>query len=348
MKASPRDINSYLEKLDPGLRAVLIFGKDDGLIRERRDIIARQILPEPADPFCLCLLSPEQVREDLARIADEMAAVSMTGGRRLVRLDNAGDTETGSVKNALAMNTGDALLLVTAGDLAPRSTLRSLFEKERGMLSIACYSDSTENLSSMITSHFRRHNIEAAREVVAYLTQHLGNDRLVTRAELEKISFYLNAREGDEGPSKTLTLEETRALTSDASTLTLGDIASATTGRDQARLAGLLDKAAIEGIGSIEILRTVQARLQQLHLVRGQMDEGTPLKEALKHLRPPLFFKERDAFVAHLRSWPKKRLLSALDYAVRAEAECKKTGSPDFTIASKTCLDISRASGKVQ
>ncbi|MCH8347311.1 MAG: DNA polymerase III subunit delta [Proteobacteria bacterium] len=348
MKASPRDINSYLEKLDPSLRAVLIFGKDDGLIRERRDIIARQILPEPADPFCLCLLSPEQTREDPARIADEMGALSMTGGRRLVRLDNAGDNETEAIINALTMKTGNSLLLVTAGDLSPRSTLRILFEKETGILSIACYSDSAENLSSMITSYFRRYNIEAGREVVAYLTQQLGNDRLVTRAELEKISFYLNAREGDKGPPKTLTLEETQALTSDASTLTLGDIASATTGHNQTRLAGLLDKAAVEGINAVAILMAVQSRLLNLHLVRGLMDEGTPLSDAMKQVRPPIFFMEKDAFVSQVRSWPEKRLLSALDYAVRAEAACKKTGSPDFTIASKTCLDISRASGKRQ
>jgi len=273
LKAAPRDINGYLEKLDPGVRAVLVFGKDDGLIRERRDLIARQVVPDSSDPFSICLLSPEQVREDPARIADELGAVSMTGGRRLVRLDNAGDKETEAVKNSLQMNTGDSLLLVTAGDLAPGSTLRKLFEKENGILSIACYSDSTENLASMISGYFRRYNIAAGREVIAFLAQNLGNDRLVTRTELEKISFYLGANEGDEGPAKPLTLEEARALTSDASTMTLGDIASATTGRDQARLAGLLDKAAVEGVGAVQILMAVQSRLQNLHLVRGLMDE---------------------------------------------------------------------------
>jgi DNA polymerase-3 subunit delta len=348
VKASPRDINSYLENLDPGFRAVLVFGKDDGLIRERRDIIARQIVPDSGDPFGVCLLTPEQAREDPARLADEMGAVSMTRGRRLVRLDSAGDKELDAIKNALAMKTGDALLLVTAGDLAPKSTLRKFFEQESRILSIACYADSSENLASMIAAHFRKFNIRAEDGVVPFLTQHLGNDRLVTRTELEKISFYLMAKENDQSPPKTLTLEDAIALIGDASTLTLGDIASAATGGDQKRLVSLLDKAAVEGIGSIEILRSVQGRLMQLHLVRGLMDEGKPLNEALNYLRPPLFFKERDSFVSHLRAWPEKRLLSALDYAVRAEAVCKKTGSPDFAIASKACLDIGRVSIKNQ
>jgi len=80
--------------------------------------------------------------------------------------------------------------------------------------------------------------------------------------------------------------------------------------------------------------------------VRGLVDEGVPLNDALKQLRPPIFFKERDGFVAQVRAWPGKRLNSALDYVIRAEAACKKTGSPDFTIASKACMDLSRISGK--
>lgn len=344
MKASPRDINSHLSNLDAKFRAVLVFGKDDGLIRERRDILSRQIVPDTSDAFSLCVLSAARVREDQALIADEMGAVSMTGGRRLVRLDDAGDRETGAIKNALAVETGDALLLVSGGDLGPRSSLRVLFEKEAAILAIPCYPDTPESLRSMISAHFRSYNIEAGRDVVAFLTQNLGGDRLVTRAELDKITNFLGASK--EGGGKSLALEDAMALTSDASTLTLGGIAAAATGADQKRLAELLDKAEIEGINSIEILRKLQTRLQQLHLVRGLVDEGTPLNDALKTLRPPLFFKDRDVFTAQVRSWPQKRLMAALNYTIKAEVACKTTGNPDFTIARRACLDICQASVK--
>jgi len=346
VKASPRDINNHLKSLNAAIRAVLVFGKDDGLIRERRDLLARQIVGDTEDPFSLCSLSPEQVAEDPVRVADEMGAVSMMGGRRLVKIDNAGDKLADAVKNALQQESGDTLLLLTAGDLSPRSRLRKFFEAEKGVLAIACYPDTEENLDTIITSFFRRHKITAGRDVISYLAQHLGNDRLVTRMELEKIAFFLGARDTtgaeEESPASTLSMEDAKLLIADASTLTLGDISAATTGSDTERLAALLDKATNEGIGAIEVLRTVQFRLQQLHLVRGLVDEGVPLKDALSKLRPPLFFRDRDVFVSQLRGWPSKRLTSALNYTVRAEAACKNTGAPDFTIASKACLDICR------
>ncbi len=270
----------------------------------------------------------------------------MMGGRRLVRLDDAADSDLEAIKNALQMQTGDSLLLVTAGDLGPRSKLRSFFEKENEVLAIACYSDSAENLDALISQTFRRHNIEAGPEVLAYLQDHLGGDRIVTRSELDKIIFYLGAKEGDIGPPKHLSLDDAKSLTSDTAQITLADIARETLSGNQAKLSRLLDKARMEGTGAIEILRVLQNQFIKLELVRGLMDEGIPVNDAVRQLRPPLFFKDREAFISQVRSWPKPSLIKGLDYANRAEAACKKTGSPDFSIAAKACLDICQHAGK--
>jgi DNA polymerase-3 subunit delta len=340
MKASPRDISGHLKTLDPKFRAVLIFGKDSGRIRESRNQITKQIIPEDGDPFCLATITPEQVKEDPAIIADEMGAVSMMGGRRLVRLDEATDKDLEAIQNGLSMETGDTLLLVTSGDLAPRSKLRSYFEKENGVLAIACYADDARDLAALIAEEFRSHNIQAAPDVIGYLKNHLGRDRIVTRSELEKIIFFLGAQKGDIGPEKILTFDDAKSLTSDSADMAVADIAAEALRGNSKRLVGLLDKARVEGAGAIEILRILQFQLHRLGLVRGMMDEGRSMDDALKSLRPPVFFKDRDAFVGQVRSWPKPRLTAALDYVVRAEAACKKTGAPDFSIAAKTCMDI--------
>lgn len=346
MKANPRDLRSHLKNLEPKIRAVLIFGKDSGLIRENRNLISRQIVPEDGDPFCMVSLTPVQIKEDQAIVADEMAAVSMMGGRRLVRLDEATDKELDAIKNGLGMETGDTLLLITSGDLSPRSKLRGFFEKEPEVLAMACYADSAQDLSALIGEVFRSHNIEASPEVIAFLKDHLGRDRIVTRSELEKIIFYLGAKKGDIGPAKHLTFDDAKTLTSDSAEMTLSDIANQALGGNAKRLAMLLDKARVEGTGAIEILRVLQSQLQRLGLVRGMVDEGTGINDALKQLRPPVFFKERDAFVSQVRGWQSGRLMAALNYSVRAEAACKKTGSPDFSIAAKACLDICRQAQK--
>ncbi len=346
MKANPRDVTGHLKNLDPKFRAVLIFGKDSGLVRENRNRLSKQIVPDDGDPFCMATLNPLQIKEDRAIIADEMGAVSMMGGRRLVRLDEATDKELEAVKNGLAMETGDTLLLITSGDLSPKSKLRTFFEKDPQVLAIACYADSAQDVGALIFETFRSHNIQAAPDVIAYLKDHLGGDRIVTRSELEKIVFYLGALKGDLGPLKILSFEDAKTLTSDSAEMTLSDIVNQALGGNSKKLAMLLDKAQIEGTGAIEILRVLQSQLQRLGLVRGLVDEGTAINEALKSLRPPVFFKERDAFVAQVRGWQTGRVMAALNYTIEAEASCKKTGAPDFSIAAKACLDICQQARK--
>jgi len=340
-KAAPRDIPSLLKRLPESVRAVLVFGKDEGLIRERRDALASQIVKDPADPFATSRLEPEAVAVDSAKLADEMGAVSMLGGRRLVRLEGAADRVTEAVENALAQRTGDTLLLVTAGDLSPRSTLRAFFEGGDGVLSIACYPDSEQGLNFLIERTLRENRIRAEAGVIDYLAAHLGGDRAVTRSELDKIALYLGA--SPSAPETTLTLEAVQALTGDSAELTLWSLAAAATGTDAKRLASLLDRAREEGIGAIEILRTLESRLQQMHLVQGLIEDGTPLSEALKALRPPLFFKDRDIFLAQIRNWPRRRLTAALSLAVKTEVACKATDAPDFALAAKACFDLCAA-----
>ena len=66
-----------------------------------------------------------------ARLADEAAAISMIGGRRVVRVRGAGNNLTELFEGFLesVAHAGDALVVVEAGDLSKGTGLRKLFEE---------------------------------------------------------------------------------------------------------------------------------------------------------------------------------------------------------------------------
>lgn len=51
VKARASDIRANLAKLEPRFIAVLVYGRDEGMVRERADILARQIVEDVSDPF---------------------------------------------------------------------------------------------------------------------------------------------------------------------------------------------------------------------------------------------------------------------------------------------------------
>ncbi len=90
MKISVARSEAFLRSPGSEVRAVLLYGPNAGLVRERADRLAAAIAP-PGDPFRTSELSPDDLKNDPARLNDEAQALSLGGGRRVVRLRGATD-----------------------------------------------------------------------------------------------------------------------------------------------------------------------------------------------------------------------------------------------------------------
>ena len=91
MKLQAREVEAFVRKPRPDIRAVLLFGSDAGMIRERARAIARSAVEDLNDPFRVSSLTVAQLQDDPARLADEVGAMALTGGRRVVMVSGAGD-----------------------------------------------------------------------------------------------------------------------------------------------------------------------------------------------------------------------------------------------------------------
>jgi len=337
VKVKPRDIPPLLKSVGTGVRAVLVFGRDEGLARERADAISKQITPDLTDPFQVAKPTLSDIKEHPSILLDELAAISMMGGRRLVRVDGAGNESTEAAKLALASDQGDGLLVMTAGDLKPTSSLRKLMETAKNALAIPCYEDSSRDLMGLVQSVLADAGLTATQDAVAYLVDNLGSDRMVSRGELDKLVLY----KGNEGGQ--VTLADAEACVGDTAALGINQVAEAVTGGDLKRLEKLLERARTSGENAIAILRTLQNRMMRIHLARGYMDQGMSAGEAIGKLRPPVFFAERDKFQLEVSRWSSRKVEQALDILMEAELDCKTTGNPADVICARALLRLTKA-----
>src|SRR5579864_8738783 len=91
MIVSARDADRFAAQPPKGLRVALVFGPDAGLVQERAEKLLKSVAPDLTDPFNVSDLSESVLQSDPARLADEAAAISMMGGRRVVRVRGAGN-----------------------------------------------------------------------------------------------------------------------------------------------------------------------------------------------------------------------------------------------------------------
>ena len=336
LKIEPRRIETLLWRLDPALRAVLLYGPDSGLVRERAETVSRSIVPDLTDPFRVIELSSRAIIADPPLLVDEVAALAFGGGRRVIRVRSAGDETAPSIAAALETAKGDALVVVEAGDLGPRSKLRSLFEASRTAAAIPCYVDDAERLADLIEQRFRQDGIGIAPEALGFLTDHLGGDRMVTRSEVEKLALYA-------GSGGRIELADAIACVGDSAGLSLDEIAFGVGEGDAGGMLRRLDRAYAEGNSPIAVLRAVARHFQRLHLAAGMVAAGERPEQALAALRPPVFFKQKDAFLLQLKRWPLNRLGTAIERLTEAEIGCKTTGLPDAALCARTLMELARA-----
>ena len=342
MKVSAAQAERFSESPDPKLCAVLAFGPDSGLVRERAERLARSVVADLSDPFRVTEMTGAQLSSDPARLADEMGAIAMTGGRRVVRLRDAADGQAGMLGDLLAAPQGDALLVVEAGDLPPRSALRKLFEQSDIAAALPCYKDDAQSLPAVIRQGLADLGFEVSPDALSFLAARLGADRQLTRRELEKLALYMGrAANGDNGSGgRRVELQDAMACVGDTAALTLDDLVYAVGDSDLAALERVLDRSLLEGLSAIAILRAAANHFHRLHYVSGLVKSGMPAGEAVKRLRPPLFWKVADRFKRQAAAWAPDQLAKALNRLLEAEMACKSSGAPADVLASRALLEI--------
>lgn len=338
-----RAIDGALDHPAPGWRAVLLYGPDQGLAREYAARLARAIGADPDDPFRSVQISAAELKDDPARLQDEAAAISMTGGRRVIRLHGITDSLAPLFADFLAEAKGDGLIIAEAGELTRASKLRKSFENADNAAIIACYGDTGAGLAALIDSTLGQAHLMPSQDARQYLLENLGEDRLITRSELEKLILYMGP--ADSARRRRIEIGDVLACTGGQGTHGLDEICDAMGLGDGVRLDRLLADALEASMAPVAILRMAASHMLRLQMIAGLVLGDRRLEAAIGALRPPVHFSRVDAMRTQAAIWSLPRIARALEMLLEAEILCKTTGMPDTAICGSTLMQITGLAG---
>lgn len=343
MKLAFKQIDPFLKKPDPAALLILIYGPDEGLVGEREKSLARQVVADIKDPFNVVEISPAQLKSTPSLLLDEAQSMSMLGGRRVVRLgaltaegDDMKAVER-SVEAALAaLQAGDNLVLVTAGDLGTSSKLRKMCEDAKNAAAVPCYVEDERDLTRVIAGALKEQGFAIESDALTYMAANVVGDRAVVRGEVEKLITYMGA------DSKRIRLDDVSACIGDSADLSIDLLAKLAAGGNFAEAERILNYLLGEGTSFVFLTRNLQNYFLRLHLTKARLERGEQLEPAMAKLRPAVFWKHKDAFAAQAQSWAMPQIEQALAIIMTAEAKCKQTGSDPALLLSRALLAISQ------
>ena len=231
------------------------------------------------------------------------------------------------------------MIICESGSLAARSKLRQAVEKAGNGMALPCYADSGRDLEGLIRAVMDEHGLAIDNDAMRYLVANLGSDRMISRNELQKLALYaLNQQR--------VSLSDAMACIGDSSARHYDDVLQAVSAGNVANLDLALTRLVEEGLNPVGALRMMIGYFQKLHLVKGQVAQGTAVDQAMKSLRPPLFFKAADQFRANLSYWPLAHIQRALQIFLEAEKDCKSGLAIPETLAHRAMIKVTVARQK--
>lgn len=338
MKLTWKQIEPFMKSPDPKARVVLIYGPDNGLMRERSQKIGRLITPDLEDPFNVTTLSNSILAEDPARLNDEANAMSMMGGARLIRIENGGDKLTPLIKEYLENPSAENLVIIEAEELGARSSLRLLCEKSKNAAALPCYVEDERGMANLIRETLSEADFRIEPDALHLFSSSIMGDRARARGEIEKLITYMGQQNGK---NLCVTAKDVQESCGDAGVASLDDLVYAVAGSNPKGAMAIYQKLLNEGVADIIILRTLQNHFKRLHYVGAKMQQGESLDGATKSLQPPIFFKYEPAFKAQVSRWQGRKLDMVLGKLSELEAQTKRTGTPVEILCSQAILSLS-------
>jgi DNA polymerase-3 subunit delta len=322
------EVTRYVARPDISEGVFLAYGPDGGLVRETAMALAKRF----AGGDAVVVLEGDEVDKDPGKFAVEAKTTSLFGDKRVIRVRNAGKGVV-AVLNEIKDDLSGVAIALEAGNLTPKDPLRALVEGMKYGRALPCYPDSDEVLLGVIRDSFAKAGIAADPEVAPTLRDLLGNDREITRREIEKLELFAAS-------TKRLTVEDVLTLCADNAMLAIDEIVDAVGTGHAAEMELALSRALLAASNPQQILATVTQHFAQLRRWRAEVDNGKTPREVIDGARGRVHFSRKASMEQQLRLWTDDALAAASERLYQALAEARKTYDLQETVLRRALLAV--------
>ena len=327
------EADAFVAKPDATHPVVLIYGPDSGLVHERAEKIIGLSVDDIKDPFALVPLDGDTLASEPSRLVEEAHTVPLFGGKRAIWVKSGSRNFAPAVEMLLAAPPRDCRIVIEAGDLRRTAPLRTMCEKSKVAVTIACYVDGERDLIRLVDDEMREAGLTIAPDARAVLVSLIGGDRRASRSEIRKLALYARGQER-------VGIDDVIAVVADASALALDAVVDAAFAGRTGEAESQFSKATAAGTTPGTIAAAALRHVIQLHKARVAIDSGERTEQALYVFVPPIHFRRKSAVEAALNAWSAPRLARAMEQLAEASLNIRRTPALADALSQRALLAI--------
>ncbi|KQN73689.1 DNA polymerase III subunit delta [Devosia sp. Leaf64] len=326
------EVQRFLARPDLTEGIFLAYGPDGGLVRETAQRLIRYLAGNDIASADVITFDGPELDAEPGRLITEARSGSLFGGKRILRVRSASKSLVMPLTE-LRDDPGGTAIVLEGGNLAPRDALRALVEAAKMGRALPCYPDTDETLTNLMRENFNQAGIRIDSDVIPTLREILGNDREITRRELEKLTFFA-------ATTKTLTREDVLTLCADNGALAIDAILDATGGGHAEKLELALNRALTSAVNPQQLLAMLTNHFANLRRWRVDVDAGKPPRAVLEAVKPKPHFSRIGQLEQQLRLWTDPALALASERLLQATSDSRRKPALATAILHRTTLAL--------
>lgn len=272
----------------------LIYGDDSGLVKSLANQLTQRL--SSGDDLAIERVSAVTLADNPSVLYDTAFAISMFASVKVIIIDDYIDLgqKARKVNENLVelLDMQDQLdqtyIIIPAIGLDAAASLVKKYEKDSGSTSVRCFVDSNFDLKKVITEFFEEKNKKLDSKALMYLQSSLGNDRMITMQELDKLDLYTLDKSD-------ISMQDCLDCIVSADSVNLFKFCDAVGLKDKNSAQKFLFLLVEEGNDYAMILSAVVRHLKRLLIVKSNAEKsGSTVMSEMSKLRPPVFFGKEE------------------------------------------------------
>jgi DNA polymerase-3 subunit delta len=303
MKILPRKDQIFLQQDYKNYSGILIFGSDTSLVLNKILSIENNVFSTQSDAsFSKIAIQYEEIEEDPSLLQHELSSMNLLNTQKIIIIDNTQKSIKAPIKSILLQPKTQHILIFRAGELPTSSSIRKLFETEKNLAALHCYSSNNTSTKALLLRKIAESRISIDHKLIDFIADNIRGEHSTILSEIEKIIHYTKE-------NRSISFDEVIQIISNPSEKNSYDpLIHSIIDKDFILAEQELEKLTSSGVHLVAIARNVANYFVKLLKVQTLIKQGMPEKFALDSPKPPIFFKNIPHFKKGLHQYSVKRI----------------------------------------
>ena len=316
-----------LAKFKNKINYYLFYGENDGQKLDTIESNFKNFTKENTYKY-----SEKDILADTRIFLENLYSKSFFEKEKLIMIYDVTDKILGLIQENLKTKVEDIIIILIAKKLDKKSKIRNFFEKEKNLIIVPFYEDTSQTLISIAKKILNENKLNLSQENLNLIIERSQGDRINLKNELKKIINFSKGK-------KKIELSDILKLTNLSENYSAGELVDNCLSKNKKRTLNILNENIPSSEDNILILRTFLNKLKRLRKLRLNLKQDSNIDQVINSFKPPIFWKDKNIIKQQIKLWKLNDIESFIVDLNNTESLIKKNPQISNQIINNMILD---------